>query len=157
MKTIKTILMILCASFIAVNCNERDELLKFLEEPKVYGVGISNFSRTVLNTAKARANATSQGQCAKYVADAIDSAGVRIEREASAYQYGQNLINVGYTPISCASTSAGDIYVIESTSKHVYGHIEIKGDDGKFYSDFKQNSSCPYSDGCGSPRCYTHD
>jgi hypothetical protein len=118
----------------------------------------SSYNQKVVNYVKSHAHAKSTGYCAKYVADAIISGGgnTKLERKGSATEYGQNLINAGYNKIGCSGLIAGDVVVIDKTSAHVYGHIDIKGDDGHYYSDFKQNSDCPYSDGCPSKRCYRH-
>lgn len=147
---------------IEENDYETKNEMKFLEdiesnEFSLENLTISQFNSKVISTAKKNAKPTSQGYCAKYVADAIDSTGTHVSRMASAYQYGQNLINIGYKLVSCSSTQPGDIYVIDKTSAHVHGHICIKGDDGAFYSDFKQRNACPYSDGCPVIKCYRHD
>ena len=67
------------------------------------------------------------------------------------------LILLGYKLIDCSKKSAGTILVIKKSAKHEHGHIEILGAMNKYYSDFKQRSDCPYSDGCGTPRCYMHN
>ena len=127
--------------------------IKFLDDN--YSLGNSAFNQQVINYIKSHAHTSSTGYCAKYVADAIESTGTKLVRQQSAYMYGQNLINIGYSQVGCTGCLPGDVIVIERSSTHVHGHIEIKGDDGFYYSDFKQKTYCPYSDGC-TLRCYRH-
>ena len=126
--------------------------IKFLED---LSFKLSSFNRQVIQFVKSHAHPSSTGNCAKYVANAIDSTGTKVARQPSAYMYGQNLIDIGYSKVSCTGALPGDIIVCERSEAHVHGHIEIKGDDGYYYSDFKQKSYCPYSEGC-TIRCYRH-
>ena len=147
----KVVLLLLIIGFFNLtNSNE----IKFLESQD--NLEISSFNTNVINYAKSHANASSIGKCAEYVRNAIESTGVKLERQPYAYQYGENLIKVGYRSSSCTG-DAGMVYVIDKTSSHTSGHIDIVGDDGFYYSDFKQRNWCPYSDGCPSVRCYKHD
>lgn len=139
--------------------------IKFLDYPELddqpieiltASSSIGPISQKILNFAKSRAQSKSTGNCAKYVREAIQAGGLSIVAQPSAYMYGQNLINVGYKQIGCTAVPSGSVLVIENSSSHPHGHIEIKGDDGHYYSDFKQNSACPYSDGCQF-RCYYLD
>ena len=150
---LKYLCLILSITQLVFNQEVENEEIKFLEEN--FLLGTSSFNQQVINYAKSHAHSSSTGYCAKYVGDAIESTGVKLARQASAYMYGQNLINIGYSKVACTGCLPGDVIVVERTDKHVHGHIEIKGDDGYYYSDFRQNSYCPYSDGC-TLRCYRH-
>ena len=147
----KVVLLLLIIGFFNfTNSNE----IKFLESKGL--LEISKFNQDVINFARDHAYPTSQKRCAEFVRKAIESTGIIIDRKPDAYLYGENLIKVGYKSASCTG-EPGMIYVIDRTPIHTSGHIEIAGDDGFFYSDFKQTTNCPYSDGCASVKCYKHD
>ena len=105
-------------------------------------------------TQQAQKNQRSTGYCARYVANALQAAGLKFQRQGSAYMYhtrgilkqaGFGLVSVGrrgYTP------QAGDVCVIDRFNKHKHGHICIY--NGKnWVSDFIQRTASPYSDGPG--------
>lgn len=65
----------------------------------------------------------------------------------AASDWGDTLINIGYKEISADFNHPikGDIYIINKTKKHKYGHIA--GYDGnQWISDFKQRSQVIYCD-----------
>jgi flagellum-specific peptidoglycan hydrolase FlgJ len=101
---------------------------------------------------KAAMNATqaagdkSKGLCAKYVANALQGAGYKFNRNPSAYQYATNgtLAQAGFIKIANnMSPQTGDVRVFGQTNKHIHGHIQLF--NGKqWVSDFRQNSAQPY-------------
>ena len=89
----------------------------------------------------------SSGRCARYVRQALQSAGYEFTPNPSAYQYETRgtLANAGFSKISNNTpTQVGDVVVYSRSSKHPHGHIQIF--DGRdWISDFRQNSISPYS------------
>ena len=89
----------------------------------------------------------SSGRCARYVRQALQSAGYEFTPNPSAYQYETRgtLANAGFTKISNnLAPQVGDVVVYNRSSKHPHGHIQIF--DGRdWISDFRQNSISPYS------------
>ena len=67
------------------------------------------------------------GKCAKYVADALQSAGYKFNRQPSAYMYHTNgiLSGMGFECIGRTNSQPqpGDICVINRFSGHPHGHI----------------------------------
>lgn len=94
------------------------------------------------------AGTKSVGKCAKYVADALEKAGYRFQRQASAYMYASKgvLASMGFTRIPEGTPpKVGDVIVIAANEKHPHGHIQIF--NGKnWVSDFVQNGISPYRD-----------
>ncbi|MBS0425483.1 MAG: CHAP domain-containing protein [Proteobacteria bacterium] len=84
---------------------------------------------------------TSQGQCAKYVRQAIEAGGVTIpNRPLYAKDYGPKLMELGFKKIGSAgySPQKGDIVVLQPPKGQSAGHIQIY--NGKIWeSDFKQS------------------
>ena len=88
-----------------------------------------------------RANTSSQ-KCAKSIRIALQSAGADIKNHpVAAADWGNTLVSLGYKKISpqFSSPQSGDIYIINRTSKHTYGHIA--GFSGsQWISDFRQRT-----------------
>ena len=108
--------------------------------------------------ARNHAKSKSQGQCAKYVADAlINGGGFSFTRQSSAYMYHSNgiLKNLGFNEISRGSPKKGDVYVEDRTNTHVHGHIAIY--DGKnWISDFIQKTDNVHSTDPGTNYYYRY-
>lgn len=107
-------------------------------------IDISKFTQRLnsINT-----NISSQ-RCARSIRLALQSAGAKIENHpVAAADWGNTLTKIGYRQISpaFANPQKGDIYIIQRTDKHVYGHIA--GFSGsQWVSDFKQRSHNIYRD-----------
>lgn len=104
--------------------------------------------------AKKHAKNESTGYCARYVANALQYAGIKFQRQPSAYMYHSNgiLKKAGFglvsTSLSGYSPQPGDVCVVGRFNNHKHGHICIY--DGKnWISDFVQRNPSPYSDGPG--------
>ena len=88
----------------------------------------------------------SSGRCARYVRQALQSAGYEFTPNPSAYQYETRgtLANAGFSKISNdLPPQVGDVVVYNRSSKHPHGHIQIF-DGSDWISDFRQNSISPY-------------
>lgn len=87
------------------------------------------------------AKGKSVGKCARYVANGLEAAGYKFERQPSAYMYASNGImsKMGFTQIdNNTPPQIGDVLVFPKSDKTPHGHIQIY--DGEVYnSDFKQN------------------
>jgi hypothetical protein len=89
---------------------------------------------------QANALVHSVGHCAKYVRQAVAAGGIALQRTLSAKDYGPSLTSAGFTEFVTAPEGGyrkGDIAVIESTTGHPHGHIQMY-DGGLWISDFKQ-------------------
>ena len=103
--------------------------------------------------ATSRAHNRSTGYCARYVKNALLSAGYKFTPRGSAYQYAtENVLpGMGFTEISANSQPMkGDVAVIGSNARHVHGHIQI-WNGRTWISDFVQNPSKkgPYKGAAG--------
>ncbi|ALD01933.1 MAG: CHAP domain-containing protein [Acinetobacter sp.] len=91
---------------------------------------------------------TSTQKCAKSIRIALESAGAQFKSHpVAAADWGNTLMKIGYRQISPKfdEPKEGDIYIINRTSKHTYGHIA--GFSGKqWVSDFKQRSYDVYKE-----------
>ena len=91
---------------------------------------------------------TSTAKCAKSIRVALQSAGANIQSHpVAAADWGGTLKQLGYKEISPAFDypQKGDIYIIDRTRSHVYGHIA--GYTGSnWISDFRQNGYAVYKD-----------
>ena len=91
---------------------------------------------------------TSAHRCAKYVRIALESAGARFsDHPIAASDWGYSLTKIGYKQIQPAfeNPQEGDIYIINRTNRHRYGHIA--GFTGsQWVSDFRQRSYDVYKD-----------
>ena len=112
----------------------------------------ANSAKKLAQNAKANAESSSQGECAKYVSDAIEASGIPVTR-GHAYQMEANLRNnshfkeVKVSQDELASLPAGCILVYPKGSagySSQYGHIEITLGNGKAASDFV-NSNPKYA------------
>lgn len=89
---------------------------------------------------QANALANSVGQCAKYVRQAVAAGGIALQRTLSAKNYGPSLTAAGFTEYAAIPEGGyrkGDIAVIDSTTGHPHGHIQMY-DGSVWISDFKQ-------------------
>ena len=91
---------------------------------------------------------SSSQKCAKSIRLALESAGARFQSHpVAAADWGNTLMKIGYRQINPKfdAPKEGDIYIIDRTSKHVYGHIA--GFNGtQWVSDFKQKSYDVYNE-----------
>ena len=87
-------------------------------------------------------------RCARYVRIALQSAGARFsDHPIAASDWGSTLTEIGYQQINPEfdNPQEGDIYIINRTSRHRYGHIA--GFTGsQWVSDFRQSSYDVYKD-----------
>ncbi|MDD2945066.1 MAG: hypothetical protein PHG15_04460 [Acinetobacter sp.] len=91
-------------------------------------------------------SATSTKKCARSIRIALQSAGARIlNHPVAAADWGHTLQAIGYKKInpSFDHPQEGDIYIINRTQKHVYGHIAAYT-GRQWVSDFRQNSHAVY-------------
>lgn len=116
--------------------------------------GIGNPMLNAMRYARKHAKTKSSGYCARYVANALEYAGIKFQRQPSAYMYHTNgiLKKAGFglvsTSMSGYSPQPGDVCVIGRFNNHKHGHICIY--DGKnWISDFVQRTPSPYRDGPG--------
>ncbi len=91
---------------------------------------------------------SSSQKCAKSIRLALESAGARFQSHpVAAADWGNTLMKIGYRQINPKfdAPKEGDIYIIDRTGKHVYGHIA--GFNGtQWVSDFKQKSYDVYNE-----------
>ncbi|MDQ9020464.1 hypothetical protein RFI02_05005 [Acinetobacter sichuanensis] len=91
---------------------------------------------------------TSSARCARSIRIALQTAGAKfIDHPIAAADWGDTLEEIGYKQIqpSFDAPQEGDIYIIDRTRKHRYGHIA--GYTGsEWVSDFKQRSYDVYKD-----------
>lgn len=103
---------------------------------------ISKFTR---NLANVRAQSSTQ-KCAKSVRIALQNAGAKFSRHpVAASDWGATLKEIGYRKIQPAfdAPKEGDIYIIQRTKQHIYGHIA--GFSGSAWvSDFQQKNHAVY-------------
>ncbi len=88
------------------------------------------------------------GLCARYVRQALQSAGYEFTPNPSAYQYATRgtLAQAGFVKLSNDNyqPQIGDVAVFNRSSKNPHGHIQIY-DGSQWVSDFRQNKFSPYS------------
>lgn len=96
-----------------------------------------------------KANPSSTGYCAKYVANALQAGGYKFTRQNSAFQYANGpLANAGFTRITDnGKYQIGDVIVWPAHGKSlkgggIHGHIQIFN-GRNWVSDFIQNSIRP--------------
>lgn len=116
--------------------------------------GMGNPMLNAMRYSRKHAKSKSSGYCARFVANALEYAGIKFQRQPSAYMYHSNgiLKKAGFglvsTSMSGYSPQPGDVCVIGRFNNHKHGHICIY--DGKnWISDFIQRNPSPYSDGPG--------
>lgn len=98
----------------------------------------------------AAGNRSHKPSCAKYVADALEAAGLVFDRKLHAWQYKEVLKNSGaFTELDgCTDVKKGDIVVFDSSKVSASGHIAIY--NGEYWiSDFKQTGSSGFFPGPG--------
>lgn len=104
--------------------------------------------------ARKHAKTESSGYCARFVANALEYAGIKFQRQPSAYMYHSNgiLKKAGFglvsTSLSGYNPQPGDVCVVGRFNNHKHGHICIY-DGRNWISDFIQRNPSPYSDGPG--------
>ncbi len=112
--------------------------------PAKHAVNMHTFSN---NLARISSRTSSQ-KCAKSIRLALESAGARFDNHpVAASDWGKTLMDIGYRRINPAfdHPEKGDIYIIQRTKAHVYGHIA--GFSGaEWVSDFKQSSHVVYKE-----------
>jgi NlpC/P60 family len=90
-----------------------------------------------VNYLRWHANTGSHGDCARYVREAIERGGIKLDRTASAKDYGSSLLHAGFREVSGTFPQRGDVVVIEAIPRHPHGHMAMF--DGDIWiSDFKQ-------------------
>lgn len=116
--------------------------------------GMGNPMLNAMRYARQHAKSKSSGYCARFVANALEYAGIKFQRQPSAYMYHSNgiLKKAGFglvsTSMSGYSPQPGDVCVIGRFNNHKHGHICIY-DGRNWISDFVQRNPSPYSDGPG--------
>ena len=107
-------------------------------------IDISKFTEKLVSMSRS----TTAHRCARYVRIALESAGARFsDHPVAASDLGSTLTEIGYKQIrpDFDNPQEGDIYIINSTSRHRYGHIA--GFTGsQWVSDFRQRSYDVYKD-----------
>ncbi|MHA3892723.1 peptidoglycan amidohydrolase family protein [Acinetobacter sp. GXMZU3951] len=89
---------------------------------------------------------TSTQKCAKSIRLALQSAGANVQgHPVAAADWGSTLERLGYRRISPSfdQPKKGDIYIIDRTQGHTYGHIAGYSGSG-WVSDFKQTGYAVY-------------
>ena len=94
------------------------------------------------------AHSRTLGLCARYVRQALQSAGYSFTPNNSAYQYATRgtLAEAGFVKLSNDNyqPQVGDVAVFNRSSKNPHGHIQIF-DGSQWVSDFVQSKFSPYS------------
>lgn len=111
-----------------------------------------------VNYLKNNANYKTQGNCAKYIADALEEGGLEFNRQPSAYMYHTKgiLRNLDFKIIDRPNNpKKGDIYVQDRTQSHPHGHIAMFCGNN-WISDFIQNSDQVYSYDAGNRHYYRY-
>lgn len=88
---------------------------------------------------KTHKRASSHGQCARYVREAVEAGHVRLARHTSAKDYGSSLTRVGFVSQGALASGfrAGDVAIIQPIKGHRHGHMCMY--DGRHWiSDFEQ-------------------
>ncbi|MEB3767303.1 CHAP domain-containing protein [Acinetobacter sp. MD2] len=87
-------------------------------------------------------------KCAQHVRIALEVAGANVNQHPiAASDWGRTLEKNGYHKISPKfnSPQEGDIYIIQRTGDHIYGHIAGYTSDG-WVSDFRQKNYAVYKE-----------
>lgn len=90
----------------------------------------------------------SKEKCAKNIRIALQAAGADVSKHpVAASDWGHTLEQNGYKKIKPAFNrpQEGDIYIIERTSGHTYGHIAGYTGNG-WFSDFRQKTYAVYKE-----------
>lgn len=91
-------------------------------------------------------SSSSTARCARSIRIALQSAGATVlNHPIAASDWGPTLKNIGYQQIQPAfdQPRVGDIYIINKTQKHVYGHIAAYTGQ-QWVSDFRQKGYAVY-------------
>ena len=91
-------------------------------------------------------SSSSTARCARSIRIALQSAGANVlDHPIAASDWGPTLKNIGYQQIQPAfdQPRVGDIYIINKTQKHVYGHIAAYTGQ-QWVSDFRQKGYAVY-------------
>ena len=119
------------------------------QQPTYFGSygNMSDQTRKACDYVTKHSHAHSLGKCARYVANALQAAGYKFNRQPSAYMYHTNgiLTKMGFTCIGSANArpQAGDICVINRFKGHPHGHICMYN-GRQWISDFRQRTASPY-------------
>lgn len=107
-------------------------------------INVAKFSNKLQSISASR----SSEKCARNVRIALQTAGADVSNHPiAAANWGRTLEKNGYKQIKPAFNrpQKGDIYIIDATSNHVYGHIA--GYTGsEWISDFRQSSYAVYKE-----------
>lgn len=138
----------------SVNTGSSGSIPSYVPGSQGSETGMGNPMLNAMRFARQHAKSKSSGYCARFVANALEYAGIKFQRQPSAYMYHTNgiLKNAGFglvsTSMSGYSPQPGDVCVVGRFNNHKHGHICIY--DGKnWISDFIQRNPSPYSDGPG--------
>ena len=114
-----------------------------------YG-NVSDRTKKACDYVTAHSHERSLGKCARYVANALQAAGYKFNRQPSAYMYHTNgiLTKMGFTCMGStnARPQAGDVCVINRFKGHPHGHICMYNGQ-QWISDFRQRTASPYKAG----------
>lgn len=102
--------------------------------------------RKAANYISTHAKSTSQGLCARYVANGLVNAGLKFNRQPSAYLYNLELPIRGFKKIPYNKKyikQIGDIAIFDKNQYHPYGHITMWCGNN-WISDFIQRNMNPY-------------
>ncbi|WOE30530.1 MULTISPECIES: CHAP domain-containing protein [unclassified Acinetobacter] len=127
---------------------ESPQLNSHLQRAKLFlsrsAIDIKKFSQYLSGIHSLR----SSQKCARSIRVALESAGAQIQKHpVAAADWGATLTQLGFRKIhpEFSNPRRGDIYIIQRTAKHNYGHIA--GFTGsEWVSDFKQRSYDVYKD-----------
>jgi hypothetical protein len=106
------------------------------------GIDIDKFGRFLTGITRQ----TSTQKCARSIRIGLQSAGAKIQNHpVAAADWGNTLTKLGYKKINLAfdQPKKGDIYIINRTAQHRYGHIAAYSGNA-WVSDFKQNGYAVY-------------
>lgn len=108
----------------------------------------SSMAAKAASFARTNAAPRSVKMCARYVANALEKAGFKFDRQESAWMYWKNGVmeKMGFRPVPQGTKAqVGDVMVFDRSPAHKHGHIQIF-DGGNWVSDFVQRSWTPYKD-----------
>jgi hypothetical protein len=92
---------------------------------------------SAVNYLRWHANASSHGDCARYVREAVERGGIKLDRTASARDYGSSLVRAVFRDVTGGTPQRGDVMVIDAIPRHPHGHMTMF--DGDIWiSDFRQ-------------------
>ena len=114
-----------------------------------YG-NISEMTAKACKSLTVNSREKSIGRCARYVANALQAAGYKFNRQPSAYMYHTNgiLSGMGFECIgrNNPQPQPGDVCVINRFNGHPHGHICMFNGQ-QWISDFRQRTPVPYKAG----------